>query len=77
MYLYTEIFLGTNVREGASKMEQEKVLEVLMNATELLKAEQVVQLSGLERAQVDKAFKALKKDGKIESPKRCFYAAVK
>ena len=58
-------------------MEQEKVLEVLMNAAEPLKAEQVVQLSGLERAQVDKAFKALKKDGKIESPKRCFYTAVK
>jgi len=58
-------------------MEKDKVLEVLMNATEPLDAKTVVERSGLERADVDKAFKALKKEGKIDSPKRCFYAAVK
>ena len=58
-------------------MSKDKVLDVLAKATEPLDAKTVVELTGLERAEVDKAFKALKKEGKIESPKRCFYAVVR
>ena len=58
-------------------MNKDKVLEVLTNSTDPLDAKAIVAQTGLERADVDKAIKALKKDGKIESPKRCFYAAVK
>ena len=58
-------------------MDKEKVLEALTSATEPLDAKALVELTGLERTDVDKAVKALKKDGKIESPKRCFYSAVK
>ena len=57
-------------------MEKDKVLEVLTKASEPLDAKALVEQTGLERAAVDKAIKALRKDGKVESPKRCFYAAV-
>lgn len=58
-------------------MEKDKVYEALAAATEPLNAKMVIEQTGLDRADVDKAFKALKKEGKIDSPKRCFYAAVK
>ena len=58
-------------------MSKEQVFETLLNSLEPLDAKKVAELTGLDRAEVDKAFKALKKDGKIESPKRCFYVAVK
>ena len=58
-------------------MEKDKVLEVLLTATEPLNAKALAELTGLERTDVDKAVKALKKDGRIESPKRCLYSVIK
>lgn len=58
-------------------MSKEKVYETLVNSDKLLKAVQVVEMTGLERSEVNKAFQELKKEGKIESPKACFYQAVK
>ena len=58
-------------------MSKEKVLEVLTSSAEPLDAKALVERTGLERAEIDKAIKVLKKDGKVESPKRCFYSAVK
>ena len=58
-------------------MSKELVLETLMNSPEALKGEQIAEKAGVPRADVDKAIKALRKEGKVESPKRCFYAAVK
>ena len=58
-------------------MEKDKVFEALLKATDMLDAKGIMEATGLERPEVDKAIKALKKEGKIESPKRCFYAAVK
>ncbi len=58
-------------------MSKEKVFETLSNSDKPLKAVQICELTGLERADVDKAFKELKKEGRIESPKPCFYTAVK
>lgn len=57
-------------------MSKEKVFEALANSDKPLKAVQVVEITGLERADVDKAFKELKKEGKIESPKACFYTVA-
>ncbi len=54
-------------------MSKEKVLETLAKSDKPLKAVQICELTGLERAEVDKAFKELKKEGLIESPKACFY----
>lgn len=58
-------------------MSKEQVYEVLVKSDKPLKAVQIVEMTGLDRAEVDKAFKELKKEGKIESPKPCFYSAVK
>ncbi|MCL2350374.1 MAG: MarR family transcriptional regulator [Defluviitaleaceae bacterium] len=58
-------------------MAKEKVLEALQGAQEPMDAKGIMAATGLERADVDKAIKALRKDGVVDSPKRCFYAAVK
>lgn len=52
----------------------EKVLEVLKNSKEPLKAGDIAELAGIDKAEVDKAIKELKKEEKITSPKRCFYS---
>ncbi len=54
----------------------EKVLEVLKNSQEPLKSAQIVEQTGIEKKEVDKAIKKLKAEGKIESPKNCFYQSV-
>lgn len=53
---------------------KEKVLEALKTAPEPLKAGEIQDKTGLEKKDVDKAIKDLKKEGKIESPKRCYYS---
>ncbi len=53
----------------------EKVWEYLQAEADPKKAGEVAEALGLEKKEVDKAIKALKKDGRIESPKRCFYTA--
>lgn len=52
-----------------------KVLEVLRNTPEALNAGKITEISGLDRKEVDKAMKVLKKEDKIVSPKRCFWTA--
>jgi DNA-binding IscR family transcriptional regulator len=51
-----------------------KVLEIMRATGEPLNAGSISELSGLDRKAVDKAMAELKKDGRIESPKRCFWA---
>ena len=55
---------------------KEKVLQALRDAPAPMKAGELVTATGLDKKEVDKAIKALKKDGQITSPKNCFYAAV-
>ena len=57
-------------------MSKETVLKILVETGEPMRPGQIVEASGLEKADVDKAIKELKKEGLIDSPKRCFYAAV-
>ncbi|MGG7076447.1 MarR family transcriptional regulator [Clostridium sardiniense] len=56
---------------------KDKVLEILNNSEEPLKGGQIAEASGIDKKEVDKAIKELKKEEKIISPKRCFYAANK
>jgi biotin operon repressor len=53
----------------------EKVLVAIKNAGEPVNAGKVVELTGLDRKEVDKAMNKLKADGTIVSPKRCFWEA--
>ncbi len=48
-----------------------KVLEVMREAGKPVSAGEVEKLSGLDRKEIDKAFKELKKEEAIVSPVRC------
>jgi DNA-binding IclR family transcriptional regulator len=54
-------------------MSAEKVLEAMKAAGKPLKAVEIAEASGLDKKEVDKAMKVLKAEGKIESPKVCFW----
>ena len=50
---------------------KDKVLEIMREAGKPVSAGDVVKLSGMEKADVDKAFKELKAEGAIVSSVRC------
>lgn len=50
---------------------KDKVIEIMREAGKPVSAGDVVKLSGMEKADVDKAFKELKAEGAIVSPVRC------
>lgn len=52
---------------------KEQVLGAMKQAGTPLNAGKLVELTGLERKEVDKAMKQLKADGSIESPKMCYW----
>lgn len=52
---------------------KEIVLEAMKKAGAPVNAGKIVELTGLERKDVDKAMKALKTEGAIVSPKVCFW----
>ncbi|GGH19828.1 transcriptional regulator [Paenibacillus segetis] len=56
---------------------KEQVLETMKAAGKPVSAGEVEQLSGLDRKEIDKAFKELKKDEAITSPIRCKWEPVK
>ena len=60
-----------NKKEKTTMDAKEKVLEVMRQAGKPLSAGEVEKLSGLDRKEVDAAFKALKKEEAIVSPVRC------
>lgn len=48
-----------------------KVLEIMREAGKPVSAGEVEKLSGIDRKEIDKAFKELKAEGAIQSPVRC------
>ncbi|MGB9615034.1 MAG: MarR family transcriptional regulator [Fervidobacterium sp.] len=57
--------------------KKEIVFKVLAESKEPLRPGDIAEKSGLSKEDIDKAIKELKKEGKIESPKRCYYQAKK
>ena len=55
---------------------EDKVLDILTKAEKPLRPGDIAKELGVESKEVSKAIDALKKAGKIHSPKRCFYAPV-
>lgn len=51
----------------------EKVLAAMKDASEPLNAGKIVEMTGLDRKEVDKAMNELKKTERIVSPKRCYW----
>ena len=52
---------------------EEKIINVLKKNDHPTSAGQLAEVTGIERKEIDKAMKALKTDGRIISPKRCFW----
>jgi len=52
---------------------KDQVLAAMKSAGIPLNAGKLVELTGLDRKEVDKAMKKLKAEGAIESPKNCFW----
>ncbi len=50
-----------------------KVLEAMKSAGVPLNAGKIVELTGLDRKEVDKAMKLLKAEAAIVSPKMCYW----
>ncbi len=53
---------------------KQQVLDAMKAAGEPLNAGKVVEMTGLDRKDVDKAMNDLKKTGEIVSPKRCYWS---
>lgn len=53
---------------------EDQVLEALKAADRPLRPGEIAKILGLESIDVSAAIANLKRDGKVESPKRCFYA---
>lgn len=49
------------------------VIDAMKKAGKALKAGEIAELTGLDKKEVDKAMKVLKKEEKIISPKVCFW----
>jgi biotin operon repressor len=56
---------------------EEKVLAAMVKAGEPVGTTKVVELTGLDRKEVEKAMKSLKESGQIVSPKRCVWEPAK
>jgi Mn-dependent DtxR family transcriptional regulator len=55
---------------------ENKVLECLKQAGKPLRPGEIAKALNVDAKEVGKTVEALKKSGKITSPKRCFYAPV-
>lgn len=58
---------------GDKMSDKDKVIEAFKNSEEPLNATKVSEISGVEKKEVDKIMKELKKDETIVSPKRCYW----
>lgn len=52
---------------------QQTVLEAMKKAGKPLRPGEIAELAGLDKAEVSKIITRLKKEGKIISPKNCYY----
>ena len=50
-----------------------KIIEALENSENPLKVSEIVEITGLDKKDIDKAIKEMKKEEKIISPNRCYY----
>lgn len=51
------------------------IIDAMKSAGKALKAGEIAELTGLDKKEVDKAMKVLKKEDKIFSPIRCCWEA--
>jgi biotin operon repressor len=54
---------------------EDKIIDTLKNTGDPMSAGQLAEATGIDRKEIDKAMKNLKTEGKIVSPKRCYWTA--
>ena len=60
--------------EDAKMTDTEKVYAAFKEAGKPLKAGEVAEITGIDKPQVSRIIKSLQKEGRLTSPKRCYYA---
>ncbi len=72
-YVYVDYIIpaARDEKEADEMDAKEKILSVMKSEGKPISAGEAAKLSGLDKAEVDKAFKELKAEGKIVSPVRC------
>ena len=58
-------------------MDAEKVLEAMKKADKPVRPGDIAKMFNVDSKEVSKAIKELREQGKVFSPKRCFYAPSK
>jgi len=54
--------------------KEDKVLAVMQQAGKAMRPGDIAELTGIDKKEVSKIIQILKKEGKVISPKRCFWA---
>ena len=54
---------------------EDKILNALKGSADPMSAGQLADETGIDRKEIDKAMKNLKTEGKIVSPKKCYWTA--
>ncbi len=57
--------------------KKDLILKVMIDANKPLKTGEIAELSKISKNEVSKIISSLKKEGEIESPKRCYYVPKK
>ena len=58
-------------------MEAEKVLEAMKKVGKPVRPGDMAKILNVDSKEISKAIKELREEGKVISPKRCFYAPAK
>lgn len=53
---------------------KDMIINTLQKNKSMMKAKEIIQITGIEKKEIDKAIKILKKTNIISSPKACYYA---
>jgi len=54
--------------------DADKILKAMVKTGQPMRPGDIANLTGMDKKVVSKAMDTLKKEGKIQSPKRCFWA---
>lgn len=75
--IFTRIIYPFNNFLGEKMEVAEQILSTMKKENKPLSAGQIAEISGIERKEIDKAMKKLKTEGKITSPKNCYWEPAK
>ena len=72
--MFTDCGQLNNEEKVSMGNKEQIILEAMTKAGKPVRPDDVAKMTGLESKEISKIISNLKKQGKILSPKRCFYA---